>query len=222
MTALRIDSQTASVQGPAGPLEAVIDTSPGGVAAVAVVCHPHPLQGGTLHNKVTHTVARAFARLGAAAVRFNFRGVGQSAGAYDDGRGERADLAAVAAWCRERWPGKPLYLGGFSFGGAVALAEAAALEPQGLVAVAPATRRIPSPFTPPACPWLVVQGDRDDVVPLAETREWLAAVDGGGEMAVLPGAGHFFHGKLPELAERVREFLEPLLVAERRGAAGAR
>ncbi|HYM26941.1 MAG TPA: alpha/beta fold hydrolase, partial [Steroidobacteraceae bacterium] len=115
--------------GPAGPLETLVETPAGAGAAqqpraVAVVCHPHPLFGGTLENKVVWTVARAFEQLGAAAIRFNFRGVGRSAGAYDDGRGETEDLGAVLAYARGRWPQAPLWLGGFSFGAVVALRAA--------------------------------------------------------------------------------------------------
>ena len=121
----------------AGALEAAIDTSARPAVATAVICHPHPLQQGTMSNKVVTTVARAFARLGADAVRFNFRGVGASAGRYADGIGERDDALAVVAWCRERWADRPLYLGGFSFGGAIAAAIAARVAPAGLVTVAP-------------------------------------------------------------------------------------
>src|SRR5439155_960318 len=117
--------------GPAGPLQALIETpatevqGPQPVSAFAVVCHPHPLHGGTLDNKVVYTVARALEQLGAPAIRFNFRGVGTSAGSYDEGRGETADALAVIAYGRRRWPQAALWLAGFSFGGAVAVGAAA-------------------------------------------------------------------------------------------------
>jgi alpha-beta hydrolase superfamily lysophospholipase len=117
-------------------LEGAIDACADEAAAVAVICHPHPQQQGTMQNKVVTTLARTFAHLGAAAVRFNFRGVGGSAGAFDGADGERDDALAAVAWSRERWPGRRLYLGGFSFGAAVALAIAARVKPSGLVTAA--------------------------------------------------------------------------------------
>src|SRR5215831_20082293 len=116
-----VRSESVTVPGPAGNLEAAIDSVDATPRAIAVVCHPHPLQQGTMQNKVVTTVARAFVKLGAHALRFNFRGVGASEGRYADGVGERADALAAIAWSRDRWPGLNLYLGGFSFGAAIAL-----------------------------------------------------------------------------------------------------
>ncbi|MFN5009806.1 MAG: alpha/beta hydrolase [Gammaproteobacteria bacterium] len=113
------------IAGAAGDIELRIDLPAGAPRAVAVCCHPHPLFGGTLTNKVIHTVARSFAAQGAVAVRFNFRGVGASQGVHDGGDGETDDLVTVATWARSRWPGLPLWLGGFSFGSYVALRGAA-------------------------------------------------------------------------------------------------
>jgi alpha/beta superfamily hydrolase len=192
-----------TIAGPAGALEAVIDVSARPAVATAVICHPHPLQQGTMSNKVVTTVARAFARLGADAVRFNFRGVGASAGRYGDGVGERDDALAVVAWCRERWPGRPLYLGGFSFGGAVAAAIAARVAPAGLVTVAPAVDRLASDFVAPACPWLLIHGEADEVVPLQPVLEWCSKLAAPPRIVSLPGVGHFFHGRLPALTEAV-------------------
>jgi alpha/beta superfamily hydrolase len=154
-------------------------------------------------NKVVTTLARAFARLGADAVRFNFRGVGKSSGAYADGVGEREDAAAVVAWARARWPGRPLYLGGFSFGAAIAAAIAARVAPAGLVTVAPPIDRLPLDFVPPKCPWVLIHGDADDVVPSAPVIDWAAALAAPPQVVVLPGVGHFFHGRLAALTEAV-------------------
>jgi alpha/beta superfamily hydrolase len=200
-------STSFEIAGPAGVLEAALDRSAGRDAAnaVAVVCHPHPLQQGTMTNKVVTTVARAFTRLGADVVRFNFRGVGRSAGRYADGVGEREDARAVVAWCRERWPGRRLYLGGFSFGAAVAAAIAARVAPLGLVTVAPPVERLPADFVPPACPWLLVHGEADEVVPLEPVLDWLARLPVRPRVVTLPGVGHFFHGNLPALTEAVVE-----------------
>lgn len=193
------------IAGPAGALEAAIDWSIRPAAATAVICHPHPQQQGTMTNKVVTTVARAFVRLGADAVRFNFRGVGGSAGAYADGIGERDDALAVVAWCRERWPGRRLYLGGFSFGAAVALGVAASVAPAGLVTVAPAVDRLRPDFVAPSCPWLLIHGEADEVVPSKPVLEWCARLAAPPKVVLLPGVGHFFHGRLAALTEAVTE-----------------
>ncbi|HET8699883.1 MAG TPA: alpha/beta fold hydrolase [Gammaproteobacteria bacterium] len=201
-----MQSNAASLPGPAGNIEAAVDSLGYDGAAVAVLCHPHPLQQGTMHNKVVTTLARAFARLGAIAVRFNFRGVGASTGVHDNGVGERGDALAAVAWARQRWPGVPLYLGGFSFGAAVALNVAAVAEPRGLVTVAPPVERLAQDFTPPRCRWLLVRGTADDVVPAEPVLTWARALPAPPELAVLDGVGHFFHGQLRALEERVTRF----------------
>jgi hypothetical protein len=158
-----------------------------------------------MSNKVVTTVARAFARLGADAVRFNFRGVGASAGAYAEGIGERDDALAVVAWCRERWPGRRLYLGGFSFGAAVAASIAARVAPAGLVTVAPPIDRFRAGFVVPACPWLLIHGEADDVVPAKPVLEWCATLEPAPNVVLLPGVGHFFHGRLAALTAAVTD-----------------
>jgi alpha/beta superfamily hydrolase len=201
------------IAGPVGTLEAAIDASAGPAIATAVVCHPHPQQQGTMTNKVVTTVARAFAELRADAVRFNFRGVGKSAGPYAGGVGERDDALAVVDWCRERWPNRPLYLGGFSFGAAVAASIAARVVPAGLVTVAPPLDRLRAGFVAPACPWLLVHGEADDVVPPGPVLEWAAALPSPPEIVLLPGVGHFFHGSLVALNEAVKQAFGPDLAA---------
>lgn len=197
--------ERVEIEGPAGMLEAAIDPSVGPAVAAAVICHPHPLQQGTMTNKVVTTVARAFAKLGADVVRFNFRGVGGSAGAYADGVGERDDALAVVAWCRARWPGRRLYLGGFSFGAAVALGVAARVSPAGLVTVAPSVDRLRRDFVAPTCPWLLIHGEADDVVAPGPVLEWCATLPAPPKVVLLPGVGHFFHGSLAALTEAVTE-----------------
>lgn len=205
------------IPGPAGDLEALIETPQTGadpahaVPAVAVVCHPHPLYGGTMDNKVVYTVARAFQQCGAAAVRFNYRGVGASSGTYGEGRGETEDTLAVISHARGRWPGAALWLGGFSFGGAVAVRAAGRAHPARVVLVAPAVGRIDtSDAAPPACPWLIVQGDADELVPCDEVLSWARALTPVPAITVLPGTGHFFHGRINELRGAVVGFLEQL------------
>jgi len=177
-------------------------------AAFGVICHPHPLYGGTMDNKVVWTLARAFQELGAPTIRFNFRGVGASEGSHDEGPGEIDDALAMIAHGRERWPQAVLWLAGFSFGGVVAIRAAASAHPIRLVTVAPGITRLDVSDAPrPACPWLIVQGDADDVVPAEAVIAWARGLSPAPELAVLPGAGHFFHGRINELRDTVLEFM---------------
>lgn len=218
MSRSMVASESLVIPGPSGELEAALDAGGETFLGVAVICHPNPLQQGTMQNKVVTTLARTFARMGAAAVRFNFRGVGGSAGRYADGAGERDDARAVVEFCRRRWPELPVYLGGFSFGGAVAIAVASEVAPRGLVTVAPAIQRLPSGFRPPVCPWLLVHGDADDVVPAGPVAEWAAALAAPPHLVLLPGVGHFFHGRLGALSEAVTEFFRADFEAAGRSA----
>jgi len=207
-------SERVRIAGPAGEIEALVEIPAGETAAAdalfGVVCHPHPLYGGTLDNKVVYTIARAFVELGVPAIRFNFRGVGGSAGAYDEGRGETDDALAVIAYGRGRWPGASLWLGGFSFGGAVAVRAAAKAGPDRLVTAAPGITRVAmAGVASPACPWLIAQGDADDVIEPAAVLDWASRQSPAPTVRLLPGAGHFFHGRLHELRAMVLEFLGP-------------
>lgn len=196
------------IAGPAGAIECAIDEPADMPRGLAVICHPHPQAGGTLDNKVVQTLARAFAQLGLRSVRFNFRGIGASEGAWDGGRGEVDDALAVISAYRhgaeaEAARALPLVLAGFSFGGYVA-AEAARRLPEGakaarLVLVAPSTQKEQVPPVPSDT--LVIHGDADDVVPLAATLDW--ARPQSLPVTVVPGAGHFFHGRLTLLKDIV-------------------
>jgi uncharacterized protein len=196
------------IAGPAGAIECAIDEPADMPRGIAVICHPHPQAGGTLDNKVVQTLARAFAQLGLRSVRFNFRGIGASEGAWDGGRGEVDDALAVIAAYRGSAEAQaalalPLVLAGFSFGGYVA-AEAARRLPEGakatrLVLVAPSTQKERVPPVPSDT--LVIHGDADDVVPLAATLDW--ARPQSLPVTVVPGAGHFFHGQLTLLKDIV-------------------
>jgi alpha/beta superfamily hydrolase len=181
----------------------------GEVTAIALLCHPHPLHGGTMDNKVVHALARSFLYLGCAAVRFNYRGVGSSDGSYGAGVGETEDAIAVADWARSEWPDRQLFLGGFSFGAIVALHANQLLVSDGLVTVAPPFSRVSSDFNQPDCPWLVVQGDDDAVVDVDEVLDWVNDLEPGPEIRILAGAEHFFHGRLIELRDSVVDFFEP-------------
>ncbi len=195
------NTQRVSITGPAGAIECAIDEPTAAPRGVAVVCHPHPQHGGTMDNKVAQTLARAFLHLGYRTVRFNFRGVGASAGTWDEGQGEIDDALAVVTTHRD--PALPLILAGFSFGGYVA-AEAAKRLPDGakaerLVLIGPSTKKQQVPLVPENT--LVIHGEADDVVPLSATLDW--ARPQSLPVVVVPGAGHFFHGQLTLLKNLV-------------------
>lgn len=203
-------SERLYLDGPAGTLETLVEWPAGADAAgAAVVCHPHPMHGGTMQNKVAHTLARAFLGRGYAAARFNFRGVGESDGSFDEGRGEILDALAVIDSVRERYPGLPLWLAGFSFGAAIAIRAAAEQSASGLVSVAPAITRVKgSAAAQPDCPWLIIQGDRDELVDVEETVEWVNTLSPGPELQVFADTEHFFHGKLLQLRDAVESFVD--------------
>lgn len=196
-----------SVPGPAGEIECATDLPEATPLGTAVVCHPHPQHGGTLDNKVVQTLARAFVTLGWRSVRFNFRGVGASQGAWDEGVGEIDDALAVIAALHD--PALPLLLAGFSFGAYVAASAAlqlpAAAKPARLVLVGPSTQKQQLPAVP--ADTIVIHGETDDVVPLAATLAW--ARPQALPVIVFPGVGHFFHGQLPLLKSVLLQQLQP-------------
>ena len=195
-------TQRQTVAGPAGDLVCAIDTPEGTPRGLAVICHPHPQQGGTMDNKVVSTLARAFVQCGWRAVRFNFRGIGGSAGVWDEGRGEIDDALAVARAFRQG--SEPMAMAGFSFGAYVASHAAAALQAQPVVLIGPATQN----FTVAAVAQgtLVIHGEADEVVPLSATLDW--ARPQSQPVVVVPGGGHFFHGQLPLLKNLVVRHLQ--------------
>jgi hypothetical protein len=207
--------QRLDLQGEAGRIEAVVEVPQGMAqpAAFVVVCHPHPLHGGTMDNKVVTTIARTAHECGLPTIRFNFRGVGDSEGGFDEGRGETRDALAAIAKGRQAWPGASLVLAGFSFGGFVALrasTDAGAGKVDRLLTVASALGRnyaTPRDIQVPSCPWLLLQGEADDVVDPRQAVEWAASLAPPPEVIVLPGVGHFFHGALNLLREHVARFL---------------
>jgi len=188
------------LDGPAGSVETVVAVPAAALRGIALVAHPHPLQGGTLDNKVVQTLAKTFFALGYVAVRFNFRGVGQSAGAFDDGNGETDDALSVLAQMRSRFGERlPVALAGFSFGSFVQTRVAQRVAPEGLVLVGPAVKRFAMAPVPETT--IVVHGEEDDVVSLADVFEWARPQQ--LPVVVFPGCGHFFHGRLPQLARIV-------------------
>jgi alpha/beta superfamily hydrolase len=185
-----------AIDGPAGPLEVACNRPHAAPLGIALIAHPHPLQGGTLDNKVVQTLAKTFFALGYAAVRFNFRGVGGSAGAFADGIGETDDAFAVLAHARSKLGAAlPVILAGFSFGSFVQTRVARTVAAQRLVLVGPAVRRFAVEEVP--ADTIVVHGEEDDVVPLADVLAWARPQQ--LPIIVFPGCGHFFHGRLPQL-----------------------
>jgi alpha/beta superfamily hydrolase len=161
-----------------------------------------------MHNKVVHTLARAFVRSGYEALRFNFRGTERSEGHYDGGIGELDDALAAISFMRARHGSFPLWLAGFSFGAAIAVRAAVATHVDGLISVAPAISRFAAGLTSqPDCPWLIVQGDEDELVDVEETVAWFDSLEPGPELLIIPQGEHFFHGRLTELREAVMEFI---------------
>jgi alpha/beta superfamily hydrolase len=200
---MNAQTERLHVAGPAGAIEVAVDQPPGvdTPRGVAVLAHPHPLFGGTMDNKVVQTMARAFLQMGYRTVRFNFRGVGTTEGAHDEGRGESDDLLAVVA--AQRAMGLPLVLGGFSFGAYVTTLAAVRLEgeqrAERLLLVGPSTQRARPADVPEDT--VVIHGETDDVVPLSATLDW--ARPQHLSVTVMPGVGHFFHGQLPRLRQLI-------------------
>ena len=193
-------AERLTVQGPVGDVEVVLDIPSTPPRGIALICHPHPLQGGTLDNKVVSTLAKTFVALGYVATRFNFRGVGRSAGAFDEGIGETEDALAVLAPVRARFgTALPVALAGFSFGSFVQTRVAERVKPEGMVLVGPAVNRFAVQSVP--ADTLVVHGEQDDVVPLADVFAWARPQQ--LPIVVFPGCGHFFHGRLLQLARVV-------------------
>ncbi len=211
------ESGTLLLPGPAGALEVAVDPPEADVDArplVAIVCHPLPTEGGTMHNKVVTMAARALRESGATTVRFNFRGTGQSEGAFDNGDGELDDLRAVAAWVRAQRPGDTLWLAGFSFGAYVSLRAAAELRPALLISIAPPAGRWDfEAITLPTMPWLVIQGEADEVVEPQAVYDWLEESGAQAELVRMPDTSHFFHRKLIDLRGAIKHGVHAYLPA---------
>lgn len=214
-------AQTAAnitLRGPAGALEAAtaVPAPDDARRGTAIICHPHSQHGGTMHNKVVTIIERALRESGLATVTFNFRGVGASAGRYDDGRGETDDLLAVAQWVQSVRPGDALWLAGFSFGSYVAMRAAPSLPLRQMISVAPPVGRWDfAALPPPACPWLVIQGETDEIVDADAVYAFVAALERPPTLVRMPDTGHFFHRRLMDLRgaikNAVRANLPPLI-----------
>lgn len=200
-------TSTLLLPGPAGLLELAIDLPEASIArkGLAIICHPNPPDGGTLHNKVVTTCARALNEHGLTTVRFNFRGAGQSEGDFDNGRGEVLDLIAVAEWAHQANPEAALWLAGFSFGSWVALLGARQLPVKQMISIAPPVgMRDFSGVLPPPCPWLLIQGEDDEVVSASGVLAWAEAQKPMPQIIRMPETGHFFHRRLIDLRGAIK------------------
>ncbi|HRD35402.1 MAG TPA: CocE/NonD family hydrolase [Rhodocyclaceae bacterium] len=214
-----LPTEKVLLRGPEGSIDVLIDV-PEVVRGIAVICHPHPLFGGANTNKVAHTLARVFRDLGYAALRPNFRGVGESEGEHDHGVGETEDILSVISWAQSRWGFLPLALGGFSFGGFVQTRVAARLAdgltpPRRLAlvglaagAAADGARQYDTGPIPKGIPSLVIHGELDETVALANVLDWARPLE--QPVVVVPGADHFFHGKLHVIREVITGAWAPL------------
>lgn len=197
------------IAGPAGKLETVLGEPQSIPKGIAVIAHPHPLHGGTMDNKVVHTLFTTLLELGFLTAKFNFRGVGQSEGQYDHGSGEIDDVLAVTQTIRDQFSHQvtdmPLLLAGFSFGGAIQLHVAERLAPEFLILVAPSVVNLQAPPVPETTQCaLIVQGDKDGIVLPEAVLTWAAPAS--QPIVFIPGAEHFFHGKLAILKQLIRNY----------------
>lgn len=194
------------ISGPAGGLEGVTacPASDRPMHGIGVICHPHPQYGGTMHNKVVDALSRTLNDLGVGTLRFNFRGVGASEGEYGEGAGESDDLRAVLAWAKRQRPGHPLWLAGFSFGAYVALRVVGEFPIAQLITVAPPVNFFDfSQLPTPTVPWILVQGEADEVVPSDAVINWAERQMPAPGLIRMPGVGHFFHGQLNTLRRQL-------------------
>jgi len=196
------------IPGSAGQLELLLSYPAGNCPdgqPVVIICHPHPLYGGSLTNKVVHILARGVSDLGLASVRFNFRGVGESEGQFDDGRGESEDLLTVVDWLRTQHPGSPVWLAGFSFGAYIALRSYSVAKAERLLLIAPpATLYDLSAIQAIDIPCWILQGGQDEVIDPETVRHWVEGLSPAPVFQWIESAGHFFHGQL----NIVRDFVK--------------
>ena len=196
--------------GPEGEIEALLDVPANATNndTICVICHPHPLFGGSMTNKVVHYIAKSLNEPGVITLRFNFRGVGQSQGTHDNAIGERNDLLSAIDVIHTIYPSKSLWLAGFSFGAYIAFSMSHFANAQRLITVAPAVHLCDfSEVELPDCPWLLIQGDQDEIVPPDMTIHWAKNLPRPPDMEIIHNAGHFFHGHLNDLKQVILNHL---------------
>ena len=197
------------IAGPAGPLEALLDLPDGEPRAVAVFGHPHPLHGGTMHTKALYQAAKAMPRIGVAALRFNFRGVGRSAGTFDAGPGEQDDFRAAITFAQERFPDVPVWAAGMSFGSWIALTVGAEdTRVSALLGIAPPVDRYDfSTLKTCTLPKFIIHGENDELISIKEIRKFYAQIPEPKELVVLEDANHLFEGKTSDVGDAVEDLL---------------
>jgi uncharacterized protein len=197
------------IEGPAGPLEILIDLPEGPPRAAVVFAHPLPTEGGTMHTKVVFQGAKALARIGCAVLRFNFRGVGRSAGAWDEGRGEKEDYQAALDYFAGRYPGAELWAAGFSFGSYIALTCGATDDRVcTLIGIAPPVDRYDySSVGRSSKATFLIHGERDELIPLRAVREFYAQLPEPKELVVIDRATHLFEGQASEVGDALEDLL---------------
>jgi hypothetical protein len=201
------------IKGPAGTLEGLLDVPRRGhePRAAAVFAHPLPIEGGTMHTKAVYQGAKALARIGLAVVRFNFRGVGRSAGAWDEGRGETGDYIAALDYMAARYPSLPLWAAGFSFGSWIALEQGAVDDRvKVLIGIAPPVEGRGYTFPNTLAtdkPKFLIQGEEDEICPIGALRRFYSHLKEPKELVVIEGADHLFEGKTQEVGEAIEDLL---------------
>lgn len=207
-----MQTENVMIEGPAGLLQGLLeDPAPQfqqSPPIVAVLCHPHPQQGGDMNHKIMYTLSRALQAFNVPVLRFNYRGVGESDGEYDEAIGETDDAIAAMEWMHQRYPNAELWLGGFSFGGAVAMRAAHAMPIKQLITVAPPVayfQRIS--LTLPTCPWLVIQGKDDEHIDGKAVYHFVERVAPPVVFESFDGVGHFFHRKQSLITNAIKDYL---------------
>jgi len=208
-----LEKQTQLISGKVGDLEVIIDIPENeNDDTFAILCHPHPVYGGTMHNKVVTTMARTCHSLNVPSIRFNFRGVGQSAGEYDNAIGEIDDCLAVIDYVKQHYPNKKLWLMGFSFGAYIAAKSASMVNPELLVTIAPPVgKEYFENFPAREGSWVLVQARDDDVIDAQAVFDWYDSLNNKPELVEFDKAGHFFHGNLIPLRKRLENAIKKVL-----------
>jgi alpha/beta superfamily hydrolase len=206
------------LEGEAGKIEAILhlpkaDIVKTPVQAMMICCHPHPLHGGTMTNKIVHIICKTFSKLGLPTLRFNFRSIGESQGKHDNGIGESKDLLILSELMHKTWPDRELWLAGFSFGSWIAANSAVAAKAKQLLSIAPPVKHFDfKKMQQPSCPWLVLMGDADEVVEPSEVYEWIADQQiNKPELIRFPEAGHFFHGEMVNMSKTLEHHYQKML-----------
>jgi alpha/beta superfamily hydrolase len=207
-------SEKIIIPGPAGALEALLALPTNNCSDfVTIICHPHPLYGGSMTNKVVTTIAKSCDELNMATIRFNYRGVGNSDGIYDNAKGEREDLLAIHAWAKNRFPHAAYILAGFSFGSYICCAAAENIKPTALITIAPAiARQSYADVMTYKGQWWLIQGEQDELTDAATVFEWFKKHVSSTRIINIANASHFFHGCLPQLQHEIVNTIGPSIL----------